>query len=131
MSVFDVFDKHLGETDADKQAMETERLIVNVTESLLTEMRHQDVTKTELARRLGKSKSFITSTLAGSRNMTLKTLSRIAYALGLRVQIKIERLAHHPSRKQRHQNIVFANFGQDSEDVVTSNAGTNARVAAQ
>lgn len=125
MSVFDVLNEHIRDSAISKRAMQADRLIVSVTEDLLTAMAHQDVSKTELARRLGKSKSFVTSTLDGSRNMTLRTLSRIAYALGLQVRVRFEAL---DNGRYRRKNIIFVNFSEDIGDIATSNAGTNVRM---
>jgi transcriptional regulator with XRE-family HTH domain len=45
-------------------------------------MGEQGVSKAELARRVGKSRAYVTQTLAGDRNMTLNTLDQLANALG-------------------------------------------------
>ena len=97
MSAKDVFHKRLGTSEADKKALEAERLIVAVTERILLMMRRENFSKAELARRLGKSKSFVSATLDGSRNLTLRTLSSIAYALNLRVDVTIERQNAQPT----------------------------------
>ena len=57
--------------------------LFRVTEDILVAMEDLGVTKSELARRLGKSKSRITQLLSGSSNMTIGTLSDIAVELGL------------------------------------------------
>lgn len=67
-----------------------EELIYNCTEDLLVAMQDQGVSKADLAKMLNKSKANITQQLNGSRNMTLNSLSDIAYALGLNVKIKVE-----------------------------------------
>lgn len=66
---------------AEDRALAREDLIYNVTEDLLVLMERQDVTRKELARRLGRSKSYVTQLLSGARNMTLGTLSDICFAL--------------------------------------------------
>jgi transcriptional regulator with XRE-family HTH domain len=57
--------------------------LFRVTEDILVAMEDLGVTKSELARRLGKSKPRITQLLSGSSNMTIGTLSDIAVELGL------------------------------------------------
>jgi transcriptional regulator with XRE-family HTH domain len=42
----------------------------------------QGVTKAELARRVGKSRAYVTQSLSGDRNMTLSTFAGFADALG-------------------------------------------------
>ena len=44
-------------------------------------MESQGVSKAELARRVGKSRAYVTQSLGGDRNMTLSTLARFADAL--------------------------------------------------
>ena len=57
--------------------------LFRVTEDILVAMEDLGVTKSELAKRLGKSKPRITQLLNGSSNMTIGTLSDIAVELGL------------------------------------------------
>ena len=60
--------------------------LFRVTEDILLAMEDLGVTKAELARRLGKSKSRITQLLSGGSNMTIGTLSDIAVELGLSLE---------------------------------------------
>ena len=50
-------------------------------------MEKEDVTKAELAKRLGKSKAFVTQMLSGSRNMTIHTLADVAFVLGYKIEL--------------------------------------------
>ncbi|CAM3558773.1 MULTISPECIES: helix-turn-helix transcriptional regulator [Pseudoalteromonas] len=74
---------------AERRAFSREELIFNVTEDLLVKLEELDISKAELARRLGKSKSCITQMLNGSRNMTLGTFSDICFELGFKPEVKI------------------------------------------
>ena len=74
---------------AEDRALAREDLIYNVTEDVLVLMERLDVSKKELARRLGRSKSYVTQLLGGARNMTLGTLSDICFALGTAPRITI------------------------------------------
>ncbi len=48
-------------------------------------MGEADVTRAELARRMGRTRGFVTHLLSGDRNLTLGTLAEIAEALGCKV----------------------------------------------
>jgi len=54
-----------------------------VTEDILIAMEDLGISKSDLARKLGISKSRISQLLKGNSNMTIGTLSDIAYELGL------------------------------------------------
>lgn len=71
-----------------------ERLIVAVTECIWEQLEEQQKTKADVAKTLGKSKAYLTQVLNGTRNMTLRTLSDIAFALGVRVDVEL-----HPVRQ--------------------------------
>lgn len=74
---------------ADERAYQRDELIYNVTEDILVLLEDMNISKKELARRLGKSQSYVTQTLSGSRNMTLSSLSDICFALGKKVGVNI------------------------------------------
>jgi transcriptional regulator with XRE-family HTH domain len=59
-----------------------EALILDATEAIVSLLEEKGVSRQELAKRLGKSKSFVTQILSGERNMTLRTLADVGYALG-------------------------------------------------
>lgn len=64
-------------------------LIHSTTLEIELEMNRQGISRTDLAKRLGKSKSNISAMLDGDRNMTLGTLSSICYELGVTPSIRI------------------------------------------
>lgn len=66
-----------------------EELVYNVTEDLLIILEDYEISKKELATRLGKSKAYVTQILSGSRNMTLGSLSDICFALGFKPQVNL------------------------------------------
>lgn len=82
----DVYD---ASSKADERAYQRDELIYNVTEDILILLEDMNISKKELARRLGKSQSYITQMLSGSRNMTLSSLSDICYALDKKVTMRI------------------------------------------
>ena len=65
-----------------------EQLIVAAAEHIWEKMEERGATKSDIASALHKSKAFITQILNGTRNMTLRTLSDIAFALGASVSIE-------------------------------------------
>ena len=71
-------------------SFEAERLILRTTEN---------ITRVDLAKSIGKSKGHISQLLNGKRNMTLRTLAEIAFALNVRVAIDATNL--HGSRRER------------------------------
>lgn len=72
-------DKEMARLFAQEQLIEEAGELVAVT------MQREGVSKAELARRIGTSKAHITQLLAGSRNMTLRTLADLMHAMHERV----------------------------------------------
>lgn len=66
-----------------------EELILDVTEALVAALKTTELSRTELAAQLGKSKGFISQLLSGGRNLTLRTISDVAFALKVRPKIKL------------------------------------------
>jgi antitoxin component HigA of HigAB toxin-antitoxin module len=65
-----------------------EQLIVAVAENIWEQMENRRISKAEIASALSKSKAFVTQVLNGTRNMTLRTLSDIAFALDAELEIQ-------------------------------------------
>ena len=65
-----------------------ELALLEAQETIASLMKDKEVSKTELARRLGQSKSHITELLSEGRNLTLKTLGRICFFLGAELRFK-------------------------------------------
>lgn len=74
-------------SDAEERVFAREELVYNVTEDILVLLEDLHVSKKELARRLGKSRSYVTQILSGARNMTLGSLSDICFALGVKPKV--------------------------------------------
>jgi len=64
-----------------------EGLVTDTAEFVSRLMEEQGVNKAELARRLGKSRAWMTRLLSGSANMTMRTFAELVYALGAEAQI--------------------------------------------
>lgn len=59
----------------------TEEAILGITEKIVELMEKEGINRTDLAKRLGVSKPFITKLLNGNPNMRLKTMVSLAMAL--------------------------------------------------
>jgi len=76
------FEKWTDASENRRRLLAQEKYILDVSEKIWESLERQNISKADLATRLGKSKSHVTQLLNGSRNMTLRTLADIAYALG-------------------------------------------------
>lgn len=72
----------LTSTSEGLRMYQQERTILAVTEMLCEIMEQQNVSRAELAARLGKTKGFISQVLDGTANMTMRTMSDILTELG-------------------------------------------------
>jgi AraC-like DNA-binding protein len=70
-------------------AYQIDRLKVEISERIYNAMKQQNVTNAELARRLGKSRAYVTKLLRGTTNFTLESLFRIGRALSCEVEIEL------------------------------------------
>jgi transcriptional regulator with XRE-family HTH domain len=83
------YNKDVKFSNAEERAYAREELVYNIAEDLLIIMEDNGINKLELSRRLGKSKSYVTQVLSGSRNMTLSTFSDICFALGFKPEVRL------------------------------------------
>lgn len=81
-----------------EQRLEEERLIVAATEHVCELMDDQSINRSELASRINRTKGYVTQLLSGERNLTLRTLAELAFALGSRVSVDLQPLAGRPKR---------------------------------
>ena len=75
-------------TEQGRWELNQERAILDLTELICEIMARTGVTRAELARRLGKTKGFITQLLDGRANMTIRTISDIFSALGCAIHFQ-------------------------------------------
>lgn len=66
-----------------------ELAMLDFSEDVLDAMRAQSVTRAELARRLGTSPGHVTRLLSGTGNLTLTTMSKMAFVLGLELRTSL------------------------------------------
>lgn len=79
-----------------RRLMAIETLAAETAELIARLMAEQGMSKAALARRLGKSRAWVTQLLSGKANMTLRTLAEVAHALGVEVTLRTPR----PDRKR-------------------------------
>lgn len=58
-------------------------------EEICSVMERNEIKRTDLAKMLGKSRSFVTQLFSGSSNITLKTLCEILYVLDVRPETRL------------------------------------------
>jgi plasmid maintenance system antidote protein VapI len=63
--------------------------IVDFTEDICRLMKEKNVSKAELARRLGTSRAYVTKLLGGNANFTLGTMVKVAMVLGGSVRVHV------------------------------------------
>ncbi len=78
-------------SDHNRRLLREEELILEVTEAVSAVMQEEGISKARLAKRLGKTKGFISQLLSGGRNLTLRTLAGLVDALGYRVTITVSK----------------------------------------
>lgn len=66
-----------------------EDLLLEVTETLTQALDEAGMTRTELARRLGRTPGYVSQVFGGGRNLTLRTVADIAAALSMRPTLKL------------------------------------------
>ncbi len=80
----------LMEDPATRRSLREEELIIEVTEALTQALHLRGLNQTVLANRLGKTRGFVSRLLNGSRNLTLRSIARMADALDCRVRVEFE-----------------------------------------
>ena len=58
--------------------------------SLIAEMDAPGVGRAELARRISRSRAWVSRVLAGARNLTMASTGKLAFALGMKVIMTLE-----------------------------------------
>jgi transcriptional regulator with XRE-family HTH domain len=88
--VSDLLKEWTEKSQINARLLAQETLILDASETILDAMKKSDVSKADLASALGKTKPFVTQLLNGSRNMTLRTLADIAFALGMKATVQVK-----------------------------------------
>lgn len=84
------FTQKLDEFKGDVE-FRTEEVILEITERVVELMKKENINRTELAKRLGVSKPFISKLLNGNPNMRLKTMVSLSMALKYDLNISFDR----------------------------------------
>jgi transcriptional regulator with XRE-family HTH domain len=66
-----------------------EGIKVEITEKIYLTMQREEINNATLAKRLGKSRAYVSKVLSGKVNFTLETLDSIAEALGCQLRVEI------------------------------------------
>lgn len=77
-------------TDDALRESERERLALWTLDAIAELMQEAGISKADIARKLGTSRSHVTQVFAGSRNPTLSTIADLAWACGKRAIVKFE-----------------------------------------
>jgi len=93
------FTDKLNEFESD-QEFRTEKVIIDFTEKVVAAMRERDMSRVELALRLGVSKAFVTKLLNGNPNLTIRTMVSLAAALECELLVDIQ-----PRAKSSHDRL--------------------------
>lgn len=72
--------------------LEEARLIMEVTELIAEAIEAGNLTRAQVADRMGRSAPFVTQLLSGDRNMTLRSVAGLACASGIRLNVSSEPL---------------------------------------
>jgi transcriptional regulator with XRE-family HTH domain len=73
-----------------RRLLAIEALVAESSEAIARLMADQNVSKADLARRLNKSRAWVTQLLGGKANMTVRTLAEVVYALDAEVKLHAE-----------------------------------------
>lgn len=85
------YGKHLSRQMKDPafvSALAQESLITDIQEEICRLMQEKGISRNDLAKKMGKSKSFVTQILNSGRNLTLCTVANIFTALGTQLTVK-------------------------------------------
>lgn len=68
---------------------EEERLVVEANEVLLAILDEKHMSRAQLASAIGTTRANMSGLLSGNRNMTLRTIARLAFMCGKRVEMRL------------------------------------------
>lgn len=71
-----------------RKELAIEAFVLDASEVIARAMKEKQVSRAELARRMGKSRAWITQVLSGRSNFTLRTLAEIAWSLGVELKLQ-------------------------------------------
>ena len=75
-----------------RRLLSIEALVAEASETVAGLMAEQNLSNADLARRLNKSRAWVTQLLSGKANMTIRTLAEVVYTLGAEAKLVAGRL---------------------------------------
>jgi len=94
-------EKFKGESRENRIIFEREAIELEVADKLFEAMQENNLSKAEFARKIGKSKAYVTRLLRGDYNLTIGSLAELAYMLGAKVEISFV-----PQKKMSGKNVI-------------------------
>ncbi|MBZ2187029.1 MAG: helix-turn-helix domain-containing protein [Bryobacter sp.] len=73
-----------------RRLLAIEALVAEASELIARLMAEQNVSKADLARRLNRSRSWVTQLLSGKANLTIRTLAEVVHALDSEVKLQAQ-----------------------------------------
>jgi len=86
----DFLEQWASRSEANAKLLAEEVLITEVTEAIWRAMEEAGLTKAELAKKMEATKGHVSQVLNGNRNMTLRTLADICFALDRKPSLRLE-----------------------------------------
>ena len=83
-----------------RRLLSVEALVADAAEVIARLMAEQNLSKADLARRLNKSRAWVTQLLSGKANMTVRTLAKVVHTLGAEMKLQAQPLSCEASGKQ-------------------------------
>jgi transcriptional regulator with XRE-family HTH domain len=118
-----VYEKYL-ENENFERIMTQEDFIMEVTENFCKVLNEEHISRSRLAILMRKTKGFISQVLNGGRNLTLRSLADLAFALGYTVSISFVKKGHKVKTDSssfvldwnNHRKKVSASFVNEADD---------------
>ena len=111
-----------------RRALAEERGVLEATELVNCLLDERQVSRNELSKRLGISRSEVTQRLSGKRNLSVKTLAAMLHELGYKLRLGCDDLvATQPRGRAFHIGAAPASW---SEEVSARYTSTGARLSA-
>lgn len=96
--------------------MAQENLIMEVSESICKILEMEKIKRKDLAKRLGKTKGFISQVLNGGRNITLRTVADIAHSIDYDINFNM-----HKKRENIKRMSLCTDWGNDQDELFQFN----------
>ncbi len=94
-----------------RRLLSIEALVAEASEVIARLMAQQKVSKADLARRLNKSRAWVTQLLSGKANMTVRTLADVVYALDGEVKLHAQPPGWKPERPHSRAHAALGHRG--------------------